>query len=203
MRGWNRGLAGIVLGAAVGVAAPASAQTAAPRAAVWVAAGAFLPTGDVFSDAYGRPQWPLIVQGDVRIAGPVGFFAGVRRLSRDGQTIAEAPVAAEASYPLELRVTDFRFGATAAWGAGRIEVAAGAGAEYLTGEERWPTADLSSDIAAWGVLAQGSVRIPVWRHLACLGLIEYSWLRAQPAEAGLARVDLGGITLGGGVLLRF
>ena len=203
MRSWRRGVVGLLVGAAVCAAAPVAAQPPAPRAAVWVASGAFFPADDVLSEAYGQPQWPLIVQGEVRVAGPVWLFAGVRRLARDGETVAAAPGALDASYPLELRTTSVRVGGSLAGQVGRVQVAGGVGAEYASGEERWPTEGLAFDIAAWGVLVQGSVRLPVWRHLACLGLIEYSFLPADPDDVLLERVDLGGITLGGGVLLTF
>lgn len=198
---WSRRLAGGVL-AAVAAATPVSAQSAAPRAAVWVGSGAFLPTDDVYEEAYGQPQWPLIVQGEVRIAGPAGAFAGVRRLARDGETVVEAPTTG-VSFPLEFRATSVRFGVSAGVRLDRVEIAAGIGAEYLSGEERWQTADLSSEVDAWGTLVQGSIRIPVWRHLAGLGLFEYSRLRVDPATAGVTAIDVGGVTLGGGVLFWF
>jgi hypothetical protein len=203
MNGWSRRLAGALVAAAAGAAVPASAQPAAPRAAVWVASGAFLPADDVYEEAYGQPQWPLIVQGDVRVGGPLWVFAGARRLARDGRTVTEAPTTIDVSYPLELRATSFRFGAAGAVRLARADVVLGVGVERLSGEERWPTADLSSDVDTWGVLVQGSLRIPIWRHVGCLGLIEYSRFTTQQDEHGLVPVDVGGITLGGGVLFRF
>ena len=202
-RNWNRRLAGVALGVALGAAVPVSAQSSTPRVAVWVGSGAWLPADDVLSEIYGDPQWPLIVQGEVRIAGPVGLFAGVRLLARDGETIVEAPGAASPSFPVEFRTTSVRFGGIASGRVARVEIAAGIGAERLSGEERWPSEDLSFDVTAWGVLAQGSLRVPVWEHLALLGLIEYSWLTTQPDDPALGPVDLGGITFGGGVALRF
>jgi hypothetical protein len=173
------------------------------RVAVSAGAGMSWPSEQAFSDRYGAPHWPLLVQVDVRIVGPFGAFAGLRRETRDGQTIPEAPVVTDERFPLELTSTVVRFGGGASARVGTVDLTASGGAEHVGGTERWPALGQSYDFSGWGFLIQGAVRVPVWWRVAVLGLIEFDRVPIAPATAGAPKVNVGGIGLIGGVSLRF
>jgi hypothetical protein len=172
------------------------------RVAVAVASGAFVPSGDAYADLYGSPQWPLVVQVDVPIGSRWGVFGGLRRLARDGTTAPVPPAIVDLAFPIELRLTGLRFGgsATARWP--RAELFGAVGAEHVSGDEEWPAAGLRHDIDAWGVVVQAGTRIPVWRRLAMLGMVEFTSPRVA-ADDGEGDVSLGGFAVLGGVAVRF
>jgi hypothetical protein len=185
--------------------APAGAAAAgdAPGVTASVAAGAFRPSDETFRSLYGSPQWPLIVQVDVPVRGPVSVFAGARRLTREGATLAMPPAVDDERFPIELTVTSFRAGAAATLARHRGRLFAGLGAEYARTSERWPSADLSYGARGWGVVIQGGADIPVWRRFSLRGLIEYAATRAGDDPESGEKVDLGGITLAAGLSFRF
>lgn len=202
----SRAAAAIIAAALLATfASAASGGAPLPRggAAVSVASGAFRPSNESFRKLYGSPEWPFLVQVDVPVYRHLGVFGGVRWLTRNGVTIDEPSQATSEPFPLELSLTGFRLGGTAAVTVRHAEIVAGVGAEYLRGTERWPTTGLSYDVRAWGVVLQGCVRLPLWRHLSLLGLVEYASLPTDRNPDEGSGVNLGGVTFGGGASIRF
>ena len=191
-------LAAVVASADVSWAGPAPAR----GITVAVASGAFVPSEDVFADLYGSPQWPLVVHLDVPIGSIWGVFGGLRRLARDGTSAPVPPAIVDQAFPIELRLTGLRFGGSASARWRRAELFGAVGAEHVSGEEEWPAAGLTHDIDTWGAVVQAGTRIPVWRRLAVLAVMEFTSARVA-ADDGEDDVNLGGLAVLGGVAVRF
>ena len=185
------------------MASDAAAADGPRGATVSVAAGVFRPSDETLRSLYGDHQWPLMIQLEVPVAGPVSAFAGARRLTRDGTTIATSPAVDDGSFPIELTVTSFRVGGAASATRRRARFFVAVGADYVRSSERWPAADLSYDANGWGVVAQAGTDVPVWNRLSIRGLVEFSAVRAGDNPETGEKVALGGLTLAAGVSYRF
>jgi hypothetical protein len=180
----------------------ASGDAVPSRVEISGAAGLFLPTEDSVGRVYDGTRVPWSVCGDVRIAGPLSAFAGLRSLAMDGRANGFDP-ASGVSTETRLSSHSLLLGVRIHHQWGRLGVFAGGGAAWTSFTETWPGADAEFSGAAWGPLAQGGVVYRAWRRVGIVGRVD--WFRAPTGEGSLldASVDLGGLDVSGGVAIRF
>jgi hypothetical protein len=196
-------LASWLAGCAVGLAQAAAPGGQGPgRVEVSVAAGLFLPTEDSVSRVYDGTRVHWTVDGDIRIAGRLSAFAGLRSLTTDGRASGFDP-ASGADIDTSLSTRSLLLGVRVHHRWGRLGVFAGGGAARTSFTETWPGVDAEFSGDTWGPLVQGGVVYRVWRRVGIVGRVD--WFQAPTGEGSLldASVDLGGLDVSGGVTIRF
>ena len=186
-------LAGLALGLAAAVAAPAQ------EVSVSFAAGGFFPSSETVRGIYGSGP---ALSADVwfRLKGPIGFAAGFGRVTDKGLAVAAG--GGTASYPLEFRRTTVPVLVFYRIVAGPADLRLGAGLGFHAYRETWTTAglDFKGRQAAPRFALTASVKIA--GRISAFGAAYYESVRTGEGTALDVNVDVGGLQVLGGLSVR-
>jgi len=179
----------------LGLAAAAPAQ----ELSLSVGAGGFFPSDGAYRQIYGSN---LSVGGDLwfRLKGPIGFAAGLGRLSDKG--VAVPTDGGEEAYPLKFRRTSIPLLVFYQIDVRAVAIRLGAGAGIHSYRETWQTVDLDfkgHKVAPRIVLA---VSVALLDKLSLLCSSCYEPIRTGAGSPLSANIDLGGFQLMGGLAFR-
>ena len=202
----RRWLMASALLAVTGSPAPLYAQTARdlPRAAVLVTFGAMRPLEPAVRTLYPGSFVPVTVEGEFHLRSGFFVFGGARFLSKNGEVVFNVPPAPEERFPLRVSLPSVRVGGGFAFPWRKWLLSARAGLSYTRYEETWTTADEPAVTGhTYGVIAQGGADYRVYKRLWAVGRLEYSYTPMDETRQVFPTFDLSGISVSGGVAVRF
>jgi len=198
-------MAGVLLAITSGPA-PLRAQTTSkpPRAAVLVTFGAMRPLESAVRGLYRGAFVPVTIEGDFHLLRNLFVFGSARFLGRNGEVVFNMPPAPEERFPLRVSLPSVRMGGGVAFPWQKWLFSAGAGLSYTRYEEKWTTEDIPVATGhIYGVIAQGGVDYRVYKRLWAVGRFEYSYTPMDETRQVFPTFDLSGISVSGGVAVRF
>ncbi|MBM3296011.1 MAG: hypothetical protein FJY83_00245 [Candidatus Aminicenantes bacterium] len=179
----------------LGLTAPARAA----ELTLSVSAGVFLPQQPFYRQIYGS-SIPLSFEAGWEFKGGFGLSAGLTALRDDGRAVAvsgegeEYPLRFERlTVPLMIHFSPKVKGFT-------LRLAAGLAGHFY--RERWRTVDLGFEGRTIGPRLGLAVGFPVLGRLSLFGSLIYEPLSAKSAPPPEEKVELGGVLVLGGVILR-
>lgn len=202
---WAAALAAAAV-AGVLIDAPLQAQAppALPRIALSVTAGATKPLEPAVRDLYSRVFLPVTVEADFRLTRRFFVFASGQFLSQDGEVVYDLPPAPVERFGLRLNTTSLRFGVGAWFPWGRWVLGAAGGMSHTRYKEKWTDAEVPAATgSAVGLVGQGGAEYRLSPWLSAVGRVEYSYVPLDETRQLLPTFDLSGVSVSGGVLVRF
>lgn len=193
MRAWIPAVGAALLLAVLTAAAPAQelSLSAGP--------GGFFPSDRVYRRIYGSS---LSLAGDIwlKLRGPIGFAAGINRLSDKG--VAVPGEGGTETYPLEFERTSIPLVVFYQWNAGPAAIRLGAGVGIHRYQETWQTVDLDfkGDKVAPRFVLAASVKVIDRISIFCSA--GYESIPTREGSALAANVNVGGFQLLGGLEFR-
>lgn len=192
--------------AAVLTAKPLEAQAPPdlPRLAVSVTAGAMRPLEAPVRDLYSRVFLPVTVEADFRLTRRFFVFASGQFLSQDGEVIFDLPPAPVEHLPLTLNTTSLRFGVGAWFPWGRWVLVAAGGTSHTFYKERWAAAEVPPATGTVvGFIGQGGAEYRLSKWISVVSRAEYSYVPLDETRELVPTFDLSGVSVSGGMLVRF
>jgi hypothetical protein len=186
--------------------APLGAQTPhdLPRVAVAVTAGAMQPLEVAVRDLYGGVFMPATIEADFRLTRRFFVFGSGQFLSQDGEVVFEVPPAPVEHIPLRVSTSSLRVGVGAWFPLARWVVSAAGGVSFMRCKEQWVGEDIEpATINTNGFVAQGGVEYRLSKWISAVGRVEYAYVPMDETRQLVPTFDLSGISLSGGVLVRF
>jgi hypothetical protein len=186
--------------------APLLAQSAPEpsRLAVLATVGAMRPSAAAVRDLYSGTFMPMTIEADVRAFWRIFVFASGQFLGKDGEIVFSLPPAPEEHFSLKLDTSSIRFGAGVAFPLKRWLVSAQAGMSYTAYEEKWIGEEIPAASGhAYGFTAAGGVDYRVYGRIWAVGRFEYSYTPIGEVLQTIPVDDLSGISVSGGVAVRF
>ncbi len=197
---------GAAVAACVLTAVPLEAQAPSglPRLAVSVTAGAMRPLEAPVRDLYSSVFLPVTVEADFRLTRRFFVFASGQFLSQDGEVVYDLPPAPVERFGLTLSTTSLRFGVGAWFPWGRWVLGAAGGMSHTRYKERWADAEVPAATgSAVGLIGQGGAEYRLSPWLSAVGRVEYSHVPLDETRELVPTFDLSGVSVSGGVLVRF
>jgi len=162
--------------------------------------GAFFPSQDAFRTVYGN-GYPL--GGDVRMGfgGLYGFSAGYESLGIKGTAV---PLdGGEDILPLRFEARSLRFAVSLLISSARPVLKASAGAVRCSFRESWTALpELDYRDVVWGPFAAFAIEMPLAARIGAIAEIRYESLASGAGSAVERAVNLGGLTVSAGLVLR-
>jgi hypothetical protein len=196
----------VLLAAAALAPAPLLAQSAPdpPRLTVLATIGAMRPSEAPVRDLYSGTFMPITIEADVRAFWRVFVFVSGQFLGQDGEVVFNLPPAPEEHFPLRLNTSSIRIGGGVAFPLQRWLFSAQAGMSYTGYEEKWVGEELPAATGhAYGFIAEGGVDYRVYSRMWAVGRFEYSYTPIDDIRQIIPVIDLSGISVSGGVAVRF
>lgn len=171
---------------------------AADRFTVSFAAGLSSPRQAEVRDLYGTFR-PLAFEARLRLWGGLGVLGGLQSSSREGEAVRLS--GSEGAYPLLFTLDSFPVGLFYRVAAPRFAVLVAAGPAYFRYEESWETAGIMDAGRLWGWFGQLAVEVAVFKPVALFAAVRYQDLPCDRGSLLADEVNLGGLSVLGGLTL--
>ena len=199
-------LIGAMLLAAALAPAPLGAQSAPrpPRIAVLATVGAMHPLDAGVRGLYEGPFVPVTVEADIRVAWKLFVFGGGQFIGKDGEVVFDQPPAPVERFALRVSTASLRVGGGIAHPWQRWMFSAAAGLSYTHYREQWMTEEIPAVTGyALGFIVTGGADYRIFKRLWAVGRVEYAHTPMDETRQSSPTFDLSGVSVSGGVAVRF
>jgi len=146
----------------------------------------------------------VTVEGDFFVRRPFFVFGSARFVAKDGEVVFDMPPAPVERFPLRVSLRSIRVGGGVAFQRQRWLFSAGAGLSYTSFKEEWDAVEGPAATGRTvGVVAHGGVDYQVFKRLWAVGRVEYSYTPVDGTREVFPSFDLSGVSVSGGVAVRF
>jgi len=166
---------------------------------VGVSSGIFFPQEKTYRDIYGT-SLPVEIEVRAGLARYLGFAAGIGYLGDSGQAlnINQGPD----RYPVRFRKFSFPLSVVLLFPMNELSLFAGAGMSLHSYEEKWQTTTLTHKGTKIKPMAYAGVEYRLLPRLAARLSLRYETISAEKNPSLAKEVNLGGLTILGGVSLK-
>lgn len=175
-----------------------------PRTAVLATVGAMRPLAAGVRELYEGLFVPVTVEADIRVAWKVFVFGGAQFLRKDGEVVFNLPPAPEERFPLRVSTASVRVGAGIAHPWRKWFFSAAGGLSYTRYSERWTTGEIPTATGhTVGFTVGGGADYRIFKRWWAVGRVEYACTPMDEARQTIPTFDLSGVSVSGGVGIRF
>ncbi len=166
---------------------------------VSLSSGLFFPKEKIYRDVYGQ-SLPLDLEIRLGIGRHFGLAAGLEFLSDTGRAFNVNQ--GEDDYPVRLRMVSFPASIYFLYPLAKVSLFLGVGLSYHSYEEKWESAALSHKGKKTNLVAYTGAELRFSSRISARLALRYESIEVEPASVISTRINLGGISLLGGISFR-